>query len=73
MILVSGFSVLWEAIVAVNRPSFGWLEWNVTFLSAICACCFMHFAGPTKGALTAVLTTASAPVIVSVVHEINSD
>ena len=58
--------MLWEAFVAVNGSSFGWLEWNVTFLSTVCAGCFVHFTGAAIGALT-------APVVVSVVHEINSN
>lgn len=42
---VSGFSVLWEAIVAVYRSTLSRLERNFTFLSAVCAGCLMHFAG----------------------------
>ncbi len=64
--------MLWEAIVAIHRPSLSWLEWNVTFLSTVCAGCLMHFSGTAKGT-SAILTTATAPVIVSVVHEINSN
>lgn len=64
--------MLWEALVAIHRSSLCWLEWNVTFLSTVCAGCLVHFSGTAKGT-SAILTTATAPVIVSVVHEINSN
>jgi hypothetical protein len=33
--LEPGFPVLREAVTAINRAAFGWLEGNFTFLSAV--------------------------------------
>jgi hypothetical protein len=33
--LESGCSVIYQAIPAVNRSSFGWLKWNFALFSAI--------------------------------------
>lgn len=43
-----GFPVFRQAVPAIDRAAFRWLERYFAFFPAVCAGCFRHFAGSVK-------------------------
>ncbi len=69
------FFVLREAVPAIHRPSFAWLERHFAFLPTVRADCLVHFARPavstaaaSSEATASAASSAVSATVVSVTH-----